>query len=243
MPSSSIRRCRDAESWGLIVPRTGGCLTPKWSRRAHRLVRSCRRGARLIWIVRRPYQPSRSACLMNYSPEHRRVGVADGGRFAERFIRNRLKSFEKDIRICLTPASVRHPSGVTHAYFPALSACCGTLEYMAGLYRGNIRGIGDQHVANWANRFLPQPEYRPRNDQSPICCLSPSGCSSGHCEWGVDRSTTGAHSRAPTHLESPRRRAASHVSGRARARCSHQRSALAMSIHSSRPHPPEGACS
>src|SRR5438094_102974 len=28
-------------------------LTSKWSRRAHRFVRTCRRGARLIWTVRR----------------------------------------------------------------------------------------------------------------------------------------------------------------------------------------------
>jgi hypothetical protein len=49
--------------------------------------------------------------------------------------------------------------GMTHAYFPALAACCGLLEYMTGLFRGNIRDIGWPQVADWAGRFLVQPDY------------------------------------------------------------------------------------
>jgi len=96
---------------------------------------------------------------MKSSATHRGAGVNAPGRFAERFIRSRLQSFEKDIRICLTPSRDRRDGGVTHAYFPALAACFGTLEYLSGLYRGNLRGIGAQHIADWALRYLPQPDY------------------------------------------------------------------------------------
>lgn len=118
---------------------------------------AAQRGSLGVWACNRSFP--KTGFYMKGSPENRGAGVADPGRFAGRFIQSRLRGFEKDIRICLTPTRALHRSGVTHAYFPALSACCGTLEYMAGLYRGNIRGIGDQHVASWADRFLPQPEY------------------------------------------------------------------------------------
>ena len=92
---------------------------------------------------------------MKGDPEHQ--GDITG--FADQFIRNRLAGFEKDMQICLTPAPSQATSGNTHAYFPALAACCGILEYLSALYRGNIKGIGWQQVADWAQRFLPQPDY------------------------------------------------------------------------------------
>ena len=54
------------------------------------------------------------------------------------------------MKICLTPAKSGVNSVVTHAYLPALAACCGTLEYLTALYRGNIRGIGWQQIADFA---------------------------------------------------------------------------------------------
>jgi len=48
---------------------------------------------------------------------------------------------------------------MTHAYFPALGACCATFEYFAGLHRGNLHRLGWQQVADWAQRYLPQPDY------------------------------------------------------------------------------------
>lgn len=92
-------------------------------------------------------------------PAHRGAGVGQPGRFAERFIRSRIAGFEKDMRICLTPVKASGRSGMTHAYFPALGTCCATLEYLAGLYRGNLRRISAQHIADWAQRFLRQPDY------------------------------------------------------------------------------------
>jgi hypothetical protein len=83
----------------------------------------------------------------------------DRAQFATRFIRGRLSGFEKDMRICLTPARSSSSSRITHAYFPALGACYGMLEYLTALHRGNIMGIGWQQVADWARDFLPQPDY------------------------------------------------------------------------------------
>jgi hypothetical protein len=86
-------------------------------------------------------------------------GTVDTEEFAPRFLHARLAGFDKDMRICLSPVRSSTRPGITHAYFPALGACCGLLEYMAGLARGNIRGIGWPQVADWAERFLVQPDY------------------------------------------------------------------------------------
>jgi hypothetical protein len=79
--------------------------------------------------------------------------------FARRFVQSRLAGFEKDIRICLTGVNSKVRPGMTHAYFPALAACCATLEYLAALHRGNIHGLGWRQVADWARAYLPQPDY------------------------------------------------------------------------------------
>jgi len=63
------------------------------------------------------------------------------------------------MEICLTPISSKTRKGMTHAYFPALGACFGFLEYLTSLLRGNLNGIGWRDVANWTGRFLPQPDY------------------------------------------------------------------------------------
>src|SRR5689334_13037380 len=79
--------------------------------------------------------------------------------FAERYVEGRLSGFEKDMKICLTPTKIKTSALVTHAYLPALAACCGILEYLTALSCGDTRRIGWQQVADFANRFLPQPEY------------------------------------------------------------------------------------
>ena len=95
---------------------------------------------------------------MKGAPKHRGTG-GNSSRFARRFVMSRLGGFEKDMQICLTPIQAKGRSGLTHAYFPALGACCATLEYLAGLYRGNLRGVGWRDVATWAQNYLPQPDY------------------------------------------------------------------------------------
>ena len=95
---------------------------------------------------------------MKGAPRHRGTG-GNSSRFASRFVTSRVAGFQKDMRICLTPIKARGRSGITHAYFPALGACCATLEYLAGLHRGNLRRVGWRDVANWAQSYLPQPDY------------------------------------------------------------------------------------
>lgn len=91
-------------------------------------------------------------------PRHRGA-EADRAEFARRFLLGRLLAFEKDVRICLTPLHLEGASTPTHAYFPALAACCGTLEYLSAFLRGRTHGLGWPDVSNWAGRFLPQPDY------------------------------------------------------------------------------------
>lgn len=79
--------------------------------------------------------------------------------FATRFIKGRIEGFEKDMKICLTPMRVESSRDPTHAYLPALAACCGLLEYLTGLYRGKLVGIGWKQVSEFAARYLPQPDY------------------------------------------------------------------------------------
>lgn len=79
--------------------------------------------------------------------------------FAARFIDGRLEGFEKDMKICLTPLQLEPGKDPTHAYLPALAACCGLLEYLAGLYRGKLAGIGWQQISDFAKHYLPQPDY------------------------------------------------------------------------------------
>lgn len=88
-----------------------------------------------------------------------RGAAEDRATFARKFLLGRLEGFEKDMRICLTPLHIEGASAPTHAYFPALAACCGTLEYLAAFLRGRINGLGWRDVSNWAERFLPQPDY------------------------------------------------------------------------------------
>lgn len=83
----------------------------------------------------------------------------DLGTFAERFITGRLAGFDKDLRICLTGVPSATRPGKTHAYFPALAACCATLEYLTALHRGSTHGIGWQQVRDFALEYLPQPDY------------------------------------------------------------------------------------
>jgi len=88
-----------------------------------------------------------------------RGAAEDRAKFARKFLLGRLEGFEKDIRICLTPLHLEGATTPTHAYFPAFAACCGTLEYLAALLRGRTNGLGWRDVSDWAQRFLPQPDY------------------------------------------------------------------------------------
>lgn len=91
-------------------------------------------------------------------PDHQSA-ADDLALFAERFLERRLDGYRKDMSICLASVASSRRSGVTHAYFAALGASCGFLEYMAALFSGHVNGVGWQQVAAWTERFMPQPDY------------------------------------------------------------------------------------
>lgn len=95
---------------------------------------------------------------MKCGPSHRGSG-GDALAFAQHFVRARLWSLEKDMEICLSPMTLPGRKTPTHAYFPALAACCGTLEYLTGLHQGRLRGIGWRQIVPWAAAFMRQPDY------------------------------------------------------------------------------------
>ena len=79
--------------------------------------------------------------------------------FASNFVRQRLRGFEKDMRICLTGVPSDERAGKTHAYFPALMNCCGMLEYLSRLYAGRPRSRNALNLVIEYSKFLPQPDY------------------------------------------------------------------------------------
>jgi hypothetical protein len=108
--------------------------------------------------MRRQLVEANCSRKMSRRPHHR-GSVDNPAKFAKSFVRARMGSVEKDLRICLTPRPLSNERGMTRAYFPALSLCCGTIEYLTALHRGSIRRIGWQQVSTWAEIFLPQPDY------------------------------------------------------------------------------------
>jgi hypothetical protein len=83
--------------------------------------------------------------------------------FAPVFIAERMTGFEKDMRICLTPIPAVHRKGETHAYFPALAACCGAIEYLAAMVIGRPKairqGLARSDVSAFADAYMRQPDY------------------------------------------------------------------------------------
>jgi hypothetical protein len=94
-------------------------------------------------------------------PPHRGAN-GDEVEFARRFVLQRIDGFRKDVEICLTPREWPGKPNSTHAYFPALGACCAMLEYLTGLERGSLHGVRVDRVVEYAARYLPQPGYSPR---------------------------------------------------------------------------------
>lgn len=92
-------------------------------------------------------------------PPERPRASDDMASFARHFLETRLVGYCKDMQICLKPVASASRSGATHAYFAALGASCGFLEYMAALFSGHVNDVGWQHVAAWNERFMPQPDY------------------------------------------------------------------------------------
>ena len=75
--------------------------------------------------------------------------------FAERFFRNRLETFRKDIDICMTPNSRGE-----HAYFPALFICIAFADLLSGLHAGKV-WPRPEDFKRYAAKFIRYPEYTP----------------------------------------------------------------------------------
>lgn len=90
--------------------------------------------------------------------EQHRGANGDMAEFARRFVSARMKGFEKDIKICLTAIPSESRPGNTHAYFPALMSCLGTLEYMTQLYFGRLNPCSDKEIRSYCKEFMP-PSY------------------------------------------------------------------------------------
>jgi hypothetical protein len=76
--------------------------------------------------------------------------------FARKFFRDRVGTFRKDLRICLTADDDRH-----HAYFPALITCIGFLDLLSGLYAGKLEGHSLSELKSYAVRFMDAKDYDP----------------------------------------------------------------------------------
>ncbi len=74
--------------------------------------------------------------------------------YANKFVKRRIKTFRKDISICLT-ADENH----SHAYMPALLTCISLLELFSGLYAGKLKRIGIDGILSYSKRFLKTNTY------------------------------------------------------------------------------------
>ncbi len=53
--------------------------------------------------------------------------------FAKWFCNERIETFQKDMRICMTPNENKQ-----HAYMPAIMGCASFIELFSGLFSGNV---------------------------------------------------------------------------------------------------------
>jgi hypothetical protein len=86
-------------------------------------------------------------------------------KFAERFFRNRLETFRKDIDICMTPNSRGE-----HAYFPALFICIAFADLLSGLHAGKV-WPRPEDFKRYAAKFIRHPEYTPDHVNLLYECL------------------------------------------------------------------------
>lgn len=74
--------------------------------------------------------------------------------FAKWFCDDRIKTFRKDMKICMTPNENK-----SHAYMPAVMGCASFIELLAGLYAGNLNPVGISNILKFTNQFLDNSEF------------------------------------------------------------------------------------
>ena len=75
-------------------------------------------------------------------------------RFAEEFLDEHRKRFEKDIAICLKANDEN-----SHAYFPALITCIAFLDFLSGLYAGTLETHSLKELKDYVRNFMDPSEY------------------------------------------------------------------------------------
>ena len=74
--------------------------------------------------------------------------------YPAQYLDDRIFTFRKDMAICLTPDAEGK-----HAYFPALLTCLSLLDLLSCLNSGDLNPRGMDHILQFTNRYLPQPQY------------------------------------------------------------------------------------
>jgi hypothetical protein len=74
---------------------------------------------------------------------------ADLLKFASRFFKDRVGSFRKDLKVCLTTKE-----NGAHAYFPALITCIGFVDLLSGLHAGTLEKHTLAHLKNYVSTFF-----------------------------------------------------------------------------------------
>lgn len=73
-------------------------------------------------------------------PRLRHMGSGgDAKKYADAYLTERLWQLRNDITTCLAGRRTSDGKGFEHAYFPALSTCCGMLELFANLHGGDSK--------------------------------------------------------------------------------------------------------
>jgi hypothetical protein len=75
--------------------------------------------------------------------------------FAKWFCEDRVETFEKDMRICMTPDEKGR-----HAYMPSVIGCASFLELFAGLHAGSVDPVGIKNILSFANKYLDTSEFK-----------------------------------------------------------------------------------
>lgn len=74
--------------------------------------------------------------------------------FANRYLDDRIQTYNKDMGICLTP-----DADGKHAYFPALLASLSMLDLFSCLKAGDVEPKGMGHILDFSQAHLSQPDY------------------------------------------------------------------------------------
>ncbi len=74
--------------------------------------------------------------------------------FAKWFCEERIETFRKDMRICMTADEQGR-----HAYMPALMGCASFIELFSGLCAGKVSSVGINNILRFTSRYLDTTEF------------------------------------------------------------------------------------